>query len=206
MKTLVLVLVTLLIFSPVLSHADFETPVEAGDIVLWWNPVYSVPIFGTIITLPWDLFYGTYVWQHADLAIDDDGTVRTSIQKKGVSNSTIGKRFERFKVGILLRDYTLTEDEIEGIVDKAWETEGDYDDLGYWGTYWDTLLFMGRGNFFVAIMEDPNLLYCSEAVELWCSLGIVHCSPLDIYYHAIDTNTDLEIVEIARRYKGYEEK
>ena len=173
----------------------------AGDVYLWtsdnfllWGVPLPVGILGII--------YGEVPsFTHADVCVTEEGRLRTSIQGKGVSSSTVNKRKLNFVSGVQLRNTTLTKDMINIVCNTAYTLEGSYDYGGYDGQGLDYLIrvpYTPRGYFFTALLQDPELYYCSEfVVECFLSADVmtgvrIHPAPNDIYYTVNDT--DWEIV------------
>ncbi len=173
----------------------------AGDVFLW--TLEYLEVFG--ITLSVDLFgflYGEFpCFTHADLCVNDEGDLITSIQNKGVSSATVEKRKGQFIRGVQLRNTALSENTIDIVCDTAYTLEGDYDSGGYDGQIIDFLFripWTPRGYLFTSICEDPELYYCSEfVVECFLSGNAmekvrIHPAPNDIYN--VVGSTDWEIV------------
>ncbi len=187
-KTLIGLCLTLMLCST--CYADFVDP-KPGDVYLWKSKTFL--LFD--IPFPVDLLavlYGEFPsFTHSDVCIDEDGRLRTSIQGKGVSSSTVNKRMDGFTGGVQLRNETLSGDTLDKVCDIAYELSGDYDYGGYNGQGLDFLIrvpYTPRGYFFTSMLQDASLYYCSEFV-VECFLGAgemgearIHPAPNDIYY------------------------
>ena len=187
-KTLIVFCLTLMLCST--CYADFINP-KPGDVYLWKSKTFL--LFD--IPFPVDLLGAIYgelpSFTHADVCVSYDGDLRTSIQGKGVSSSTVESRMNSFIGGIQLRKETLLEDTVDKVCNMAHELSGDYDYGGYNGQGLDFLIrvpYTPRGYLFTSMLQDPDLYYCSEFV-VECFLGAgemgevrIHPAPNDIYY------------------------
>jgi len=169
-------------------YGDFVDP-EPGDVYLWTSETLAfcgIPLNVAFLSI----FYGEILFTHADLCVTEEGRLRTSIQKRGVSSSNVESRKASFVSGVQLRNTTLSEDTIDIVCNTAYELEGDYDWGGYNGQVMDFLFripYTPRGYLFTLLFQDPELYYCSEFV-VDCFLSAdemeearIHPAPDDIY-------------------------
>ena len=179
---------------------------KPADIICWRGD--SMEFIGFKLSVPvFESVYGAPLLTHTDIVIDEDGTLRTSIQNEGVSESTVESRQSQFNMGVLLRNPSLTEYQIESVLDTAYSLEGDYDWGGYNGQILDYLLrfpWMPEGRLFTTFLQSDDELYCSEYVALCFESNTIGVSareasltgPLDIYYYALDPDTGWEVMEV----------
>ena len=203
-KIITILLLVLLVTSPKFCHSGFKTDVKAGDIVCWRSD--SIEFLDIDLPIPlFELLHFTFpILTHADIVVDEDGTLRTSIQKKGVCTSNIEKRYEQCNLGILLRNRSLTEAQIDSVLDTAYELDADYDYGGYDGLIMDFLLFWDILRLYTSILQSPDDLYCSEYTALCFEnngIKVSHrnpslTSPLDIYRYALNPFISWEIIDI----------
>jgi len=198
-KILFLIMLCGCLSSPVLAM-----DVKPADIICWRSD--TLKFAGLNLSVPLlEQIYGEPLLTHAGIVVDKDGRLRTSIQGEGVSESTIEDRKTQFNMGVLLRNSSLTEGQIESVVETAYGLEGAYDWGGYNGQVMDYLYrfpWMPEQRFFTRLFEDDTEYYCSEftALSFECNaIGVSArepslTSPLDLYYYALDEDKGWKVI------------
>lgn len=208
-KTLTTLLFVLLITVPNTGYGiGLETPVQAGDIVLFRS--YTIEVLGFAYPV-WLVesccFNIDTFWYHAEIVYDENGGIVTSAPPDGTGHtSTLSHRYEEgiWNKIILLRNSALAEEQIDSILDTAFSLEGNYDWVGY---YLHILDLFTSCSILEIFRSAPRPLYdyhcvsatafSFEANDIQVSKKAPHITtPWDIVYYACDENTDWEIVEI----------
>jgi len=163
-------------------YADFVEP-QAGDVYLWTSEYLE--FFGMNLRVDFlSIFYGEIpLFTHADLCVDEQGRLRSSIQNKGVSSSSVENRKRSFISGVQLRNTDISKKSINIVCQTAYTLEGNYDWGGYNGQIMDYLFrmpYFPRGYLFTLIFQNPELYYCSEFV-VECFLSANEMEEVRIY-------------------------
>ena len=167
---------------------------KPGDVLLWKDDEWTLQVGKKV----WRIPIPTPIFVHADLYIGS-GKVRTSIQGKGSSTSTIRKRQKQFIQGIVVR---VTEKcNMDRVVKSAKGARCKYCWGGYYGQYLDVFVspntfpipdFSSKSDWWTDKLASRGweYLYCSEFCAA-CFLplklaGKLHrlTSPQDIYEYA----------------------
>ena len=109
----------------------FDSQVKAGDIILLEGE--TLPFRGFDIQVSFlKSFCGLeHFPTHAEVVVNDKEITFSSIQPDGTGYSTVGTRLKQFGKGILLRNPTLTDEQIESVIATANDIDGDYEQLKY---------------------------------------------------------------------------
>jgi hypothetical protein len=198
---LIFILGLIIIWPAIPTHA-FE--IKPADIICWRSDALKFAGLNLSVSLL-EAIYGEPLLTHADIVIDKYGTVRSSIQGEGVSESTIENRKEQFNMGILLRNGSLTEEQIQAVIDTTNSMEGAYDWGGYNGLIMDYILrfsWMPERRLYTRVFQDDSKYYCSEFTASSFELNVIDVSardssltsPLDLYYYALNENEGWKVI------------
>lgn len=207
MKKHIIMLLIAAFFMPGICQG-FNSDVKAGDIILLESESFSlggyelwIPLFKSICGIE-------HLPAHAEVVVDDEGKTFSSIQPNGTTYSTVGQRLKQFGKGILLRNSTLTDEQITAVVETAIGIDAPYEYLKYdllaLSFMWDIVFCncCDETRTLVEIFENPDALVCSEITTLVFELNNIKASvkparlssPLDIL--KVVNVSDWEIVEI----------
>jgi len=201
------ILLTFLISLIVITAAYGEVStieVKPADIICWRSNTLEFGRY-TLDVEKLESIYGTPLLTHTDIVVDETGKLRTSIQGLGTSESTIEERQEQFNMGILLRNDSLTEEQIQTVIDTANSIEGAYDWGGYNGLIMDYLLrfsWMPERRFYTRLFQDDSKYYCSEFTALSFESNAIGVSArdssltssLDLYYYALEEDKGWKVI------------
>ncbi|MBA7619042.1 hypothetical protein ES703_26374 [subsurface metagenome] len=180
---------------------------KKGDVLLWWDDEWTFQVGKRV----WRLPIPTPIAVHTDVYVGN-GKVRTCIQGKGTSGSTVSKRQKQFLKGVAVR---VTEPcNMDRVVKLANEWKSDYDWMGYYGQYLDVFVsqytfpfpdFSSKSDAWTEKLQNPKLAYCSShaAICYWWG-SKVHLvgkdphlvSPQDIYVWAQKHKKTRKIIKI----------
>ena len=149
-----LIVISTMLFAFVVTAQDIL--VKPGDIALWMpKDIYQVIASIRCPQLPF--------WYHADVVIDEEGRISTATPENGCSSfSTIQNRIDSgsWQKLLLLRNNSLTEEQIENILTIAIETECEYDWIGFYLQWLDFLFFCDDILVFRVLPDDYTNYNC----------------------------------------------